>query len=157
MLYRDGQDKRDIDIQDVLVTCFILTDLTERIIGCAFEVQSELGAGFLEAVYEKAMVVALAESGVPVQAQAPIKVSFRGVTVGSFYADLLVGERVIVELKTVSQLSLQHRAQLINYLNATGIPVGLLINFDNPKLEYRRLTADPSRSQGGRGNQKPAK
>ena len=116
-------------------------DLTRKIIGCAFEVQNELGVGFLESVYEKAMVVALAQSGIPVQAQAPINVSFRGVIVGSFYADLLVNERVIVELKTVSELSEQHRMQVINYLNATGIPVGLLINFGNPRLQYRRLTA----------------
>ncbi len=118
------------------------SDLTEKILGCAFEVQNELGAGFLESVYEKAMVVALTEARVPVQAQAPIDVRFRGKLVGSFYADLLVGERVIVELKTVSQLSQQHRAQLINYLKATGIPVGLLINFGNPKVEYRRLTVN---------------
>ena len=116
-------------------------DLTRKIIGCAFEVQNELGVGFLESVYEKAMVVALAQSGIPVQAQAPINVSFRGVIVGSFYADLLVNERVIVELKTVSELSEQHRVQVLNYLNATGIPGGLLINFGNPRLQYRRLTA----------------
>lgn len=122
-------------------------DLTEKIIGCAFEVQNELGAGFLESVYEKAMVVALTDAGVSVRAQAPITVSFRGISVGQFFADLLVQERVIVELKTVSQLSQQHRAQLINYLNATEIPVGLLINFGNPKLEYRRLTANRDRNR----------
>ena len=119
----------------------LYSDLTEKIIGCAFDVQNELGAGFLESVYEKAMVVALTEARVPVQSQVPINVDFRGKSVGLFYADLLVAERVIVELKTVSELAQQHRAQLINYLNATGIPVGLLINFGNPKLEYRRLTA----------------
>ena len=124
----------------------LYSDITEKIIGCAFEVQNELGAGFLESVYEKAMVVALAQSGVPVQAQSPINVYFRGVTVGSFYADLLVGEQVIVELKTVSQISEQHRAQVINYLNATGFSVGLIINFGNPRLQYRRLTG--SRNNG---------
>ena len=119
-------------------------DLTEKIIGCAFEVQNELGAGFLESVYEKAMVVALTDVGASVRAQAPITVKFRGVTVGNFFADLLVQERVIVELKVVSQISQQHRAQLVNYLNATGIAVGLLLNFGNPKLEYRRMTANRS-------------
>ena len=122
-------------------------DLTEKIIGCAFEVQNELGAGFLESVYEKAMLVALADAGVSVRAQAPINVTFRGVSVGTFYADLPVGGRVIVELKTVSQLSEQRRAQVINYLNATGVPVGLLINFGNPKLQYRRLTANQNRTR----------
>ena len=119
-------------------------DLTEKIIGCAFEVQNELGAGFLESVYERAMVVALTDVGASVRAQAPITVKFRGVTVGNFFADLLVQERVIVELKVVSQISQQHRAQLVNYLNATGIAVGLLLNFGNPKLEYRRMTANRS-------------
>ena len=128
----------------------LYSDLTEKIIGCAFDVQNELGAGFLESVYEKAMVVALTEARVPVQSQVPINVDFRGKSVGLFYADLLVAERVIVELKTVSELAQQHRAQLINYLNATGIPVGLLINFGNPKLEYRRLTASRESRIAGR-------
>ena len=132
-------------------------DLTEKILGCAFEVQNELGAGFLESVYEKAMMVALTDAGVPVRAQAPINVTFRGVSVGTFYADLLVGGRVIVELKTVSQLSERHRAQVINYLKATGIPVGLLINFGNPKLQYRRLTTNQSRIRPQQNTELPAK
>ena len=118
----------------------LYAELTEKIIGCAFDVQNELGSGFLESVYEKAMVVALSDAGVPTRSQVPIKVNFRDQVVGEFYADLLVGENVIVELKAVSELVPQHQAQLINYLNATGIPVGLLINFGNPKLQYRRLT-----------------
>ena len=118
----------------------IHSDLTSKIIGCAFAVSNELGAGFLESVYEKAMVVALSDAGVRVQAQAPISVCFRGRPVGDFYADLLVGESVIVELKAVPALTPQNEAQIINYLNATGIPVGLLINFGNPKLQYRRFT-----------------
>ncbi len=118
----------------------IHSDLTRKIIGCAFAVSNELGAGFLESVYEKAMIVALSDAGVRVQAQVPISVCFRGRPVGDFYADLLVGESVIVELKAVPALTPQNEAQIINYLNATGIPVGLLINFGNPKLQYRRFT-----------------
>ena len=118
----------------------IHSDLTSTIIGCAFAVSNELGAGFLESVYEKAMVVALSDAGVQVQAQAPIGVCFRGRPVGDFYADLLVGDKVIVELKAAPTLTPQNEAQIINYLNATGIPVGLLINFGNPKLQYRRFT-----------------
>ncbi len=118
----------------------IHSDLTSKIIGCAFSVSNELGAGFLESVYEKAMVVALSDAGVRVQAQVPISVCFRGRPVGDFYADLLVGESVIVELKAVPALTPQNEAQIIDYLNATGIPVGLLINFGNPKLQYRRFT-----------------
>ncbi|MCY3691267.1 MAG: GxxExxY protein [Chloroflexota bacterium] len=124
--------------------------LTRIIIGCAFDVLNELGPGFLESVYEKAMVIALSDAGVPVQQQAGIDVFFRSKLVGEFYADLLVDGKVIVELKAVpSALAPMHEAQLINYLNATGIPVGLLLNFGNPKLQYRRLT----RSRDFRGSQ----
>lgn len=128
----DGQDKRD--------GMMIHSDLTGKIIGCAFDVSNELGAGFLESVYENAMVIALSDTGIPVRAQAPIGVRFRGRPVGDFYADLLVDEKVIVELKAIPSLTPQNEAQIINYLNATGIPVGLLINFGNPKLQYRRFT-----------------
>ena len=120
------------------------SDLTRAIIGCAFEVQNELGSGFLESVYEKAMLVALAEAGIPAKSQVPINVNFRGKLVGDFYADLLVSDKVIVELKAVERLSPQHKAQVINYLNATGIPVGLLINFGNPKVEFQRFTRTKS-------------
>ena len=118
----------------------LYSDLTRSIIGCAFEVQNELGSGFLESVYEKAMLVALSESRVPVKSQVPINVNFRGQPVGDFYADLLVSDKVIVELKAVERITSQHKAQVINYLNATGIPVGLLINFGNPKVEFQRFT-----------------
>ena len=118
----------------------LYSDLTRAIIGCAFEVQNELGNGFLESVYEKAMLVALSEAGISVKSQTPINVNFRGQQVGDFYADLLVSDKVIVELKAVERLTPQHKAQVINYLNATGIPVGLLINFGNPKVEVQRFT-----------------
>lgn len=125
----------------------LYSDLTRRIIGCAFEVQNTLGSGFLESVYEKAMVVALSDAGIQVRAQAPITVRFRGRTVGDFYADLLVDDRVIVELKTVSEIAPQHKAQIINYLNATDVQVGLLINFGNPKIEFHRYTRTMARIQ----------
>ncbi len=115
-------------------------DLTQSIIGCAFEVINELGSGFLESVYENAMVLALSEAGLPVQSQVPIPVTFRGQRVGDFYADLLVDGKVIVELKAARAIVPEHQAQIINYLNATGIEVGLLINFGNPKLELKRFT-----------------
>ncbi len=129
----DEQDSRDNRMMH--------SELTRTIIGCAFAVLNELGPGFLESVYEKSMIIALSEAGIPAQAQAPINVLFRGKPVGDFYADLLIAGKVIVELKAVpSSLSSQHEAQVINYLNATGVPVGLLLNFGNPKLQYRRLT-----------------
>lgn len=117
------------------------SDLTRTIIGCAFDVQNEPGPGFLESVYEKALAIAIPEAGVRVQTQTAIEVRFRGQPVGQFYADLLVDEKVIVELKAVpSPLAPIHEAQLIDYLNATGVQVGLLMNFGQPKLQYRRLT-----------------
>ncbi len=115
-------------------------DLTRAIIGCAFEVINELGAGFLESVYEQAMCVALRHKGIPVRCQHPIEVTFRGESCGHFYADLFADERVVVELKAVKAIAPEHQAQITNYLKATGIDVGLLINFGNPKLEYRRFT-----------------
>ena len=115
-------------------------ELTRTIIGCAFEVINELGSGFLESVYENAMVLALSEAGLNVNSQVPVPVTFRGKRVGDSYADLLVDGKVIVELKALKALAPEHQAQIINYLNATGIEVGLLINFGNPKLELKRFT-----------------
>ena len=115
------------------------SELTEQIIGGAFDVSNELGAGFLEAVYESALAIALEDRGIAVQRQAPIEVYFRRRSVGVFYADLLVEGKVIVELKAVPKTAPQHEAQIINYLAATGFEVGLLINFGNPRLEYRRF------------------
>ena len=114
--------------------------ITEEIIGCAFEVINELGSGFLESVYERALAIALQQKGLMVQIQHPIKVYFRNQVVGEFYADLFVEEKVIVELKAVKAIAPEHQAQTINYLKATGIEVGLLINFGSPKLEYKRFT-----------------
>lgn len=114
-------------------------DLTAKALEACFEVMKELGAGFLESVYEKALVIALRQKGLDVKEQYPLKVMFRGQIIGEFYADILLDEKVIIELKTARALTPEHQAQLINYLNATGIEVGLLINFGNPRLEYKRL------------------
>ena len=114
-------------------------DLTGRILEACFEVINELGSGFLESVYEKALNIALTQKGLLVKAHFPISVSFRGHAVGQFFADLLVEEKVIVELKAVTALAGEHQAQIINYLKASGIEVGLLVNFGRPKLEYRRF------------------
>ena len=115
-------------------------ELTRKSIGCGVEASNELGVGFLESVYEKAMVEALTDAGLKARSQVPIRVSFRGRPVGEFFADIVVEEKVIVELKAVRTLISVHEAQVINYLKATGLEVGLLINFGNPKLEYRRFT-----------------
>jgi GxxExxY protein len=114
-------------------------ELTGKILEACFEVINELGSGFLESVYEKALVIALRQKGLLVKTQVPLSVEFRGENVGQFFADLLVEDKVIVELKAVTQLAPEHHAQVINYLKATGIEVGLLVNFGRPKLEYRRF------------------
>lgn len=128
----DAQDGQDMELKHGLIT--------ETVIGCAFEVINELRAGFLESVYENALLIALRQKGLQVLCQHPVNVMFRGECVGDFYADLFVEGKVIVELKAVKAIAPEHQAQVINYLNATGIEVGLLINFGNPRLEYKRFT-----------------
>lgn len=117
----------------------LYADITEKILEAAFEVSKELGSGFLESVYKSAMVIVLRSKGMKVEVEKPISVMFRGQQVGQFYADLFVDDKVIVELKAVSALVPEHSAQTINHLKATGIEVGLLINFGRPKIEYKRL------------------
>jgi GxxExxY protein len=114
--------------------------ITETIIGCAFEVINELGAGFVESIYQKALAIALQEKGFQVQCGVPIHVYFRNRVVGEFVADQFVESKVLVELKAVKAIAPEHQAQVINYLKATGVEVGLLINFGNPKLEFKRFT-----------------
>lgn len=114
-------------------------ELTGKILEASFEVINELGSGYLESVYEKALNYVLTQKGLEVQSQVPINVYFRGQNVGQFFADLLVEGKIIVELKAVSHLTPEHKAQVINYLKSTGIEAGLLINFGSSKLEYYRL------------------
>ena len=113
--------------------------LTETILRICFDVLNELGSGFLESVYQKALAVALRQSGLQVQEQVPLKVLFRGQTVGDFYADIVVEGQVVLELKSGKALHVEHEAQLINYLKATGMKVGLLLNFGKQKLEWKRF------------------
>jgi GxxExxY protein len=114
-------------------------ELTEEILGACFEVSNELGVGFLESVYENALLIALQQKGIRVVTQEPINVRFRGKPVGQFFADLFVDGKIIVELKSVKALAPEHLAQVINYLKATGLETALLVNFGNRKVEYRRL------------------
>ena len=114
-------------------------EITEKILGCCFEVSNELGSGFLESVYEKALLLLLREQGLEAISQAPIAVKFRNQVVGEFFADILVEDKIVVELKAAKKLAPEHLAQVINYLKATGYETGLLINFGCQKLEYRRL------------------
>ncbi len=111
--------------------------LTERIICCAYNVHNLLGSGFLEKVYENALAIKLKGCGLTVDQQSPIGVSYKGLPVGEYLADLVVEERVVVELKAVEHLSPIHEIQLKNYLKATGIEVGLLVNFGS-SVDIRR-------------------
>jgi GxxExxY protein len=113
--------------------------ITARIIEAAFEVGNELGVGYLESVYENAFCIALRQKDLQVSRQVPLKVSFRGVIVGDFKADLMINEKIIVEIKVAANLLNEHYAQILNYLKTTGIEVGLVINFGTPKIQYRRF------------------
>lgn len=111
--------------------------LAERIIGCAFTVHNTLGPGFLEKVYENALAVELRSNGINAQQQVGIPVRYREQIVGEFYADMVVGESHILELKAVREIAKEHEVQLVNYLCATEIDIGLLINFGE-SVQVRR-------------------
>jgi GxxExxY protein len=121
-------------------------DLTQKVIGVFYDVYNELGSGFLESVYANAMATALREAGLQVEQESPIPVHFRGTTVGDFRADRLVEGAIICELKAAAALEPVFEAQLLNYLRATDVEVGLLFNF-GPKAEFKRLVFSNSRKK----------
>ena len=114
-------------------------ELSQRVIGCAFEVSNTLGAGFVEKVYEKALCVELEKTGLGYICQKHVQVKYRNILVGEFIADIVVEDKLLLELKALSTLCREHEAQLINYLKATGLSVGLLLNFGRPKLGIKRM------------------
>jgi GxxExxY protein len=114
-------------------------DITEKVIGAAFEVHQVLGYGFLEKVYQRAMQVELQRQGIKAELERPIKVHYKGVIVGDYVADMLVGDVVVVELKVAKEYNSEDEAQLLNELKATGTKVGLLINFGRAKVQFKRL------------------
>lgn len=116
-----------------------LDGITEKVIGCGFKVSTELGTGFIEKVYENALVHELRKAGLEVKQQFPIKVKYDGEVVGEFVCDLLVNDSVMVELKAVKLLEAIHLAQCLNYLKATGLKVCLLMNFGRKKLQLQRV------------------
>jgi GxxExxY protein len=119
-----------------------LNDITYAINGAVFEVNDILGPGFLEKVYENALLIELKNRGLRAKNQVPIKVTYKGEGVGDYTADLLVEDEVIVELKTVENLDRSHEAQLLNYLKATGFRIGLLVNFKHKKADIKRMVLD---------------
>lgn len=120
-------------------------DITEQILGAAFEVHNELGPGFLESVYEEAMYHELALRGVPCQRQVQIPIHYKNIEVGKHVIDLLVNDQVVVELKAITELADVHKVILLSYLAATKRPVGLLINFGQPSVIYKRIVRQQRR------------
>jgi GxxExxY protein len=112
-------------------------DLTQKIIGCAYKVHNTLDPGFLEKIYENALRIELEKAGLRIKQQEPIRVIYDGQIVGEYYADLWVDERIVVELKAALALAREHEVQLVNYLAATGVNDGLLINF-GPSVQVKR-------------------
>ena len=121
------------------MSVFLHGEVTEQVIGAAFEVWKELGYGYLEKVYENALIVELGLRGIKAEQQHEIEVYYKGVLVGKYVADVLAQDKVIVELKAEKEYNAKHEAQLLNYLKATGIRVGLLLNFGEKKCEFKRL------------------
>ena len=116
-------------------------ELTGKIIECAFRVHKNLGFGFLESVYQNALLIELTKAGLRAEKEKKIQVNYDGQVIGDFVADILVEEKVILELKSVREIHPAHEAQLINYLKATSIEVGLLMNFGE-KVEIKRKVLD---------------
>jgi len=116
-----------------------VNSLTERVIGSAYVVSNTLGPGFLENVYERALAIELEAAGIAYSRQCSLKVHYRNKEVGTYVADFVVDDQVIVEIKTLSRLLPEHQAQLLNYLKATSIGIGLLFNFGRPRLEIKRM------------------
>ena len=116
-----------------------LEALVEIVVGAAYEVSNVLGAGFLEKVYERALLQELSLRGLRAATQTPFPIAYKGKNVGTYSADLVVEDRLLVEVKCVEQFSNEHLAQCINYLKASGLHLALLINFRRPRVEWRRV------------------
>lgn len=116
--------------------------VSETIIGCAYRVYNKMGFGFLESVYEKCLLIEMRKAGLDTETQKPITVYYEGEVVGEFVADMMVNDAVIIELKSVRRIIKAHEVQLVNYLVATGKPVGLILNFGERKVEIKRKVKD---------------
>lgn len=119
-----------------------LEAVVENVIGAAYEVSNVLGAGFLEKIYERALIEELRLRRVRCIAQSPFPVSYKGKNIGTYAADLVVEDRLLVEVKCVDQFAPEHIALCINYLKASGLHLALLINFRRPKVEWKRIVHD---------------
>jgi len=118
---------------------FIHKELSQKIISCAYNVHNGLGQGFLEKVYKNALSIELEEAGIKHKVEAPLNVSYHGRIVGEYFADIIVDNKIIVEVKAVTRINPVHEVQLVNYLKATGINLGLLVNFAKSVEVKRRI------------------
>lgn len=118
---------------------YLYSDLTRRVIGCAMEVHNTLGVGFQEVIYQRALAMEMTQAALEFSREHEMKIHYKGVEIGSRRADFFVEDRLMVELKAVTQLEDVHLAQTINYLEVHNIEVGLLLNFGSPRLKYKRL------------------
>ena len=114
-------------------------ELTERVLGAVFEVSNTLGAGFLEKVYQRALVHELRRRAIRAAVEVPFPVTYKGHVVGEYFADIVVEEVLVIELKCAERLSNEHTAQCLNYLRASGRTLCLLVNFQKPKVEWKRI------------------
>ena len=117
-------------------------DLTEKIIGCAYRVYNKMGFGFVESVYEKCLLIELHKSDLEAESQKPITVFYENEIVGEFVADIIVNDTIMLELKSVRRIIKAHEVQLVNYLVATGKPIGLILNFGERKVDVKRKVKD---------------
>ncbi|MGA2878647.1 MAG: GxxExxY protein [Bryobacteraceae bacterium] len=120
--------------------------LTARVLSAVFEVSNTLGSGFLEKVYERALLKELTMRGIRASSQRSFAVTYKGHSVGEYFADIVVEDVLVIELKCVDRLANEHLAQCLNYLRASGMPICLLVNFQKPKVEWKRVICADRRS-----------
>ena len=121
--------------------------ISEQVIFCAVEVSNTLGAGFIEKVYEKSLCIELNRSGIPFFRQKRYEVRYKNENIGSYIADIVVAKKLLVELKALSALNKEHEAQVMNYLKASGLRVGLLINFGTSRIGMKRIVWNHNETQ----------
>ncbi len=119
-----------------------LNHISETIIRCAYTIANSIGAGFLEKVYQNSLLIELIDAGLSVEKEKEITITYKNKIVGVYYADILVNQQIIIETKAVQSLHEVHQAQLLNYLKATKLSLGLLINFATPKIQIKRMIND---------------
>lgn len=138
---RENEPRIDADLTRInfLGKDLLFREVTDKVIGAGFEVYNELGSGFLERVYVRALVWELLQRKVRVSTELEVPVWYKGQSVGGYFADVVVDDQIIIEVKAVRALAPEHQAQLLHYLKATGMKLGLLFNFGAPSFEFKRM------------------